>query len=153
VRARLAIEASFLIVVAAGAIVARLSPSAIVPLVLAAFVVVLVVERVTRHADSTDSGGRDNEASAAEPAAEPRTSVMDSGAGVPPEPPSSEPRREWNLWDLERRSRERAGSSAQDEESTALFVYLRPFANAEGMLPKEFDELVRESFPELIEAA
>jgi hypothetical protein len=61
--------------------------------------------------------------------------------------------REWNLWELERRSRELAGASAQDEEATVLFVYLRSFATADGVLPKEFDELVRESFPELIQAA
>jgi hypothetical protein len=69
------------------------------------------------------------------------------------EPPPPSAPTEWNLWELERRARERAGSSAQDEESTALFVYLRPFANASGVLPKEFDEFVRESFPDLIPAA
>jgi hypothetical protein len=67
---------------------------------------------------------------------------------APPAPPT-----EWNLWELERRSRERAGPSPQNEESTALFVYLRPFANADGVLPKEFDEFVRESFPDLIPTA
>lgn len=69
----------------------------------------------------------------------------------PPGPPP--PAREWNLWELERRARERAGVAARDEEWSALFVHLRQFATAEGTLPMEFDDLVRESFAELIQAA
>jgi hypothetical protein len=68
-----------------------------------------------------------------------------------PAPPPA--RREWNLWELERQAREHAGESARDEEWTALFVHLRQFATTEGLLPKEFDALVRESFGELIQAA
>jgi hypothetical protein len=71
---------------------------------------------------------------------------------APPTPPAPQPR-EWNLWDLERRAREQAGNAAQDEEWSALFTHLRVFANVDGVLPKEFDELVRESFGQLIEAA
>jgi hypothetical protein len=71
----------------------------------------------------------------------------------PAEPPPPPPAREWNLWDLERRAREQAGNAPRDEEWSALFTHLRVFANTDGMLPKEFDELVRESFGELIEAA
>jgi hypothetical protein len=70
----------------------------------------------------------------------------------PPTPPPPQPK-EWNLWDLERRAREQAGNAPRDEEWSALFTHLRVFANADGRLPKEFDELVRESFGELIEAA
>jgi hypothetical protein len=68
-------------------------------------------------------------------------------------PPPRPPAREWNLWDLERRARERAGDPARDEEWTALFVHLREFASPDGVLPTEFDDLVRESFAELIQAA
>jgi hypothetical protein len=68
-------------------------------------------------------------------------------------PPPSPAPQEWNLWELERRAREQAGDAARDEEWTALFVHLRQFASAEGVLPKEFDDLVRESFAELIQAA
>lgn len=71
---------------------------------------------------------------------------------APPPPPPPQPK-EWNLWDLERRAREQAGNALRDEEWSALFTHLRVFATADGMLPKEFDELVRESFGELIEAA
>jgi hypothetical protein len=69
------------------------------------------------------------------------------------EPPAPPPPREWNLWDLERLAREQAGNVDRAEEWTALFVHLRVFANADGVLPKEFDRLVRESFGQLIEAA
>jgi hypothetical protein len=71
----------------------------------------------------------------------------------PPPPPPPPAPREWNLWDLERRAREQAGNARRDEEWSALFTHLRVFANTDGTLPKEFDELVRESFGTLIEAA
>lgn len=74
-------------------------------------------------------------------------------APVPAGPPPAPPAREWNIWDLERRARQQARNAARDEEWSALFTHLRVFANADGVLPKEFDELVRESFGTLIEAA
>jgi hypothetical protein len=87
-------------------------------------------------------------------------------ASEPPPPPSPPPTapvaeqptpppapREWNLWELERQALEHAGAAARSEEWTALFVYLREFASTEGVLGKEFDGLVRESFAELIPAA
>jgi len=59
--------------------------------------------------------------------------------------------REWNIWDLERLSREHAGADAfRDEERSYLLVYLREFANADGVLPLDFDGLVRESFGDLV---
>jgi hypothetical protein len=77
----------------------------------------------------------------------------------PPPPPDYRPpaprppAREWNLWELERRARQEAGDAERDEEWTALFLHLRQFADTRGVLPKEFDDLVRESFAELIQAA
>ena len=60
---------------------------------------------------------------------------------------------EWNLWELERLSRERGGEDpARDVEWGYLVVYLRDFARPDGTLPTEFDGLVRESFGELIAA-
>jgi hypothetical protein len=92
-----------------------------------------------------------------EPApARPRFALRARGAeraAAPPPPPPAPPAQEWNLWDLERRAREQAGNGPQDEEWSALFTHLRVFANADGVLPKEFDALVRESFRTLIEAA
>jgi hypothetical protein len=64
---------------------------------------------------------------------------------------SSQPR-EWNLWELERIAR---GQSRLDperfEEWSYLFLHLRRFANADGMLPAEFDGLVRDYFGGLFE--
>ena len=60
---------------------------------------------------------------------------------------------EWNLWELERLSRERGGEDpARDVEWGYLVVYLRDFARPDGTLPTDFDGLVRESFGELIAA-
>ncbi len=59
--------------------------------------------------------------------------------------------REWNLWELERLTRERAGGDeARDVEWGYLVVYLREFARPDGTLPAEFDDLVRESFGDLL---
>jgi hypothetical protein len=63
------------------------------------------------------------------------------------------PAREWTIWELERRAREQAGDAARDQEWAALFMHLRQFANADGVLPVQFDGLVRESFSTLIQAA
>jgi len=61
--------------------------------------------------------------------------------------------REWNLWDLERLVRDNAGGDVLvDEERNYLLMYLREFANADGVLPVDFDALVRESFGELVGA-
>src|ERR671937_376559 len=66
-------------------------------------------------------------------------------------PPAAGAQREWNLWELERLARERAGRDPlKDEEWAFLFVYLREFADPDGMLPAHFDGLVRESFADLI---
>jgi hypothetical protein len=61
--------------------------------------------------------------------------------------------REWNLWELERASREAAGSDvARDEERSFLLMYLREFADPDGMLPATFDPLVRETFGDVLGA-
>ena len=75
-----------------------------------------------------------------EPEPESETEAVDSG-----------PAREWNIWDLQRLVRDRADDSRQEEQA-ALVLSLRDFARADGTLPLEFDELVRESFGALLEA-
>lgn len=61
--------------------------------------------------------------------------------------------REWNVWELERLARGVGGrNTARDQEWAFLLVYLREFATPEGLLPSDFDALVRESFPELVAA-
>jgi hypothetical protein len=78
-----------------------------------------------------------------EPEAEPEPVVVPIGVGASP--------RTWNLWDLERLTRGSAGADAvRDEERTFLLMYLREFAGADGVLPVDFDGLVRESFGDLV---
>ena len=61
--------------------------------------------------------------------------------------------REWNVWELERLARASTGGDVvKDEELSYLLVYLRGFATPEGILPVDFDELVRESFGPLLVA-
>jgi hypothetical protein len=79
-----------------------------------------------------------------EPAPAPST-VVPIGVGAGP--------RQWNLWDLERLTREHSGPDPlQDEERQYLLMYLRDFADADGLLPIDFDGLVRDSFGELVGA-
>jgi outer membrane biosynthesis protein TonB len=67
-------------------------------------------------------------------------------------PPGPEPR-EWNLWELERVTREAAGAdAARDEERSFLLMYLREFADQDGVLPVSFDSLVRETFGDVLGA-
>jgi hypothetical protein len=62
--------------------------------------------------------------------------------------------RQWNVWELERLARAaQSRSPARAEELGFLLGYLREFASPDGLLPPDFDALVRESFPELVSAA
>jgi hypothetical protein len=55
--------------------------------------------------------------------------------------------REWNIWELERiAAASECENSQADEERAVLLVTLRPFADAAGDLPIEFDMLVRDAF-------
>ncbi len=68
-------------------------------------------------------------------------------------PPAAKVPVSWNVWELERLAREHVGDDVvRNEELSYLVVYLRDFANAEGALPSDFDELVRESFGDLLAA-
>jgi hypothetical protein len=76
----------------------------------------------------------------------------------PQVPPVSEQRdvapRKWNLWELERIARERAGDDViRNEERAYLLMYLREFATADGILPTDFDGLVREAFGDTLDPA
>ena len=60
-------------------------------------------------------------------------------------------RERWNVWDLERLVREHSGEDPiVDEERTFLLMYLRDFAGPDGLLPVDFDDLVRQSFGSLV---
>jgi hypothetical protein len=68
--------------------------------------------------------------------------------------PESEPERslaprEWNIWELQHLVRERP-DDGRHEEWAALIASLRDFARVDGTLPGDFDELVRDSFGELL---
>jgi hypothetical protein len=80
-----------------------------------------------------------------EPEPAPAASVHRLDVGAEP--------RSWNLWDLEKATRDGAGEDAlRDEERAFLLMYLREFAGPDGRLPVDFDRLVRDSFGELVEA-
>lgn len=114
----------------------------------------------------------EHEVSQAEPEPEPQQPRVQVVPPPPPEQPSPQPEaeparepavvsitsrmgpREWNLWDLERIARDTSGSDvARDEERSYLLMYLRDFANADGMLPADFDSVIRESFGDVLDAA
>ena len=87
------------------------------------------------------------------PAAPPQQPEPEAAAVVPLWARSAQPR-EWNLWDLERIARAQSRRDPERfEEWSYLFLHLRGFANADGMLPAEFDGLVRDSFGGLLEPA
>lgn len=94
-----------------------------------------------------------------EPAAEPEPEVEPEPAPPPPAPervvtlPVTGEPREWNVWELERVVRETAGADvARDEERSFLLMYMREFADPDGMLPITFDPLVRETFGDVLGA-
>jgi hypothetical protein len=51
------------------------------------------------------------------------------------------------VWEIERLLR---GAGGADEEQEFLLLYLRDFAGPDGTLPDDFDDLVRESFGDLL---
>ena len=66
-----------------------------------------------------------------------------------PAPARSLAPREWNIWELQHLVRERPDDD-HHEEWAALIASLRDFARVDGTLPGEFDQLVRDSFGELL---
>jgi hypothetical protein len=65
--------------------------------------------------------------------------------------PANDSPREWNLWELERAARDHGGDDvARNEERSYLLIYLREFAGPDGILPADFDALVRESFGDVL---
>ena len=84
-----------------------------------------------------------------EPEPEPEPELPPAAAVIPI-PVSTAPR-QWNVWDLERLARENSGGDPiADEERTFLLMYLRDFAGADGLLPVDFDDLVRQSFGAIV---
>jgi hypothetical protein len=67
-------------------------------------------------------------------------------AEAEPEPEPVEPQ-QWNVWEIARVLRAQGDT---DEERELLLIYLRDYANPDGLLPADFDTLVRESFPDVV---
>jgi hypothetical protein len=109
-----------------------------------------------------------------EPTAEPESKPAPHITAAPPLPPEPEPEsapepveepapavaylpmsdspREWNLWELERATRDYAGDDvARNEERSYLLMYLREFAGPDGVLPTDFDGLVRDAFGDVLQ--
>lgn len=65
--------------------------------------------------------------------------------------PTNHTPREWNLWELERAARDYGDDDvALTEERSYLLMYLRDFAGPDGVLPADFDGLVRDAFGDLL---
>jgi hypothetical protein len=113
-------------------------------------VVVLLLAACSEDGDSRTVTADDIEAepeAEPEPEPEPEPELPERVVALP----VKQAPRAWNLWELERLARERAGADVErDEERSFLLMYLREFASPEGTLPVDFDLLVRESFGELI---
>jgi hypothetical protein len=89
-----------------------------------------------------------------EPDPEPEPEPEPEPVAVEPEPePELEPEpveaRVWNVWELDRALRD---SGMATEEQEFLLLYLRDHAGPDGSLPLHFDELVRESFADVLGA-
>jgi type IV secretory pathway VirB10-like protein len=65
--------------------------------------------------------------------------------------PANDGPREWNLWELERAARDHATDDVvRNEERSYLLMYLREFAGPDGILPADFDGLVRDAFGDVL---
>ena len=57
----------------------------------------------------------------------------------------------WNIWRLERLLADQPKPDPErDYERSMMLVYLREFADSDGQLPPQFDDLVRETFADLV---
>lgn len=130
---RTIVEAAFLVAVPFVARAAGLTAWPIIGVSAAAFVLVIAIEATLARLSRVPSPEPDP---LPEPERDPEPEVRLSAAS-----------RQWSLWDLERVAREQAGrNAAMDEERVFLLMYMRDFADADGLLPPSFDALVRESF-------
>src|SRR5918912_8970 len=148
---RFLIEAGFLIAVAIVAGIARFETLTIVLVMAGAWFLVAVAEWVAARVRRA----RLAEPVAAVPVAQPPPPAEPGGGQPQPQVVSITSRvgpREWNLWDLERIARDTAGNDvARDEERSYILMYLRDFADADGILPADFDGVVRESFGDVLD--
>lgn len=138
-------EAAFLVAVPVIALAAGLRAWSIIGVAAAGYLIVIAVEATLGRVTKSVALPR--------PPALPAPVKRESAAPskVVPTGKSGAPPQRWSLWDLESLARAHAGrDEAVDEERTFLLLYLRDFAAADGLLPLDFDALVRESFGGLV---
>jgi hypothetical protein len=86
-----------------------------------------------------------------EPEPEPEAEPEPEPARVVAFIPANDGPREWNLWELERAARDHATDDiVRNEERSYLLMYLREFAGPDGILPTDFDGLVRDAFGDVL---
>jgi hypothetical protein len=86
-----------------------------------------------------------------EPEQEPEPKPEPGAARVVAFLPANDGPREWNLWELERAARDHATDDVvRNEERSYLLMYLREFAGPDGVLPMDFDGLVRDAFGDVL---
>jgi type IV secretory pathway VirB10-like protein len=86
-----------------------------------------------------------------EPEQEPEPQPEPGAARVVAFLPANDGPREWNLWELERAARDHATDDVgRNEERSYLLMYLREFAGPDGVLPMDFDGLVRDAFGDVL---
>lgn len=153
---RTVVEAAFLVAVPIVALEAGVSWYAIVAMGAVAYVLVLVVEAVLwrqakRALPPPPPEPLKEEVVARPPERVPVVRTEPEPAPAPePEPAATGPR-QWNLRDLEQVAREHSGDDpVADEERTFLLRYLHDFAGPDGLLPADFDDVVRQSFGGLV---
>jgi len=134
---RTVVEAAVLVAVPIIALEVGVSWYAIAAAGAAAYVLVLVVEVVLWRQ--------------ARPAPPPPPEPVPAPPPEPELPPAARGPRQWKMSDLEQLVREHSGRDpVADEQRTFLLLYLRDFAGPDGLLPVDFDDLVRQSFGGLI---
>jgi hypothetical protein len=80
--------------------------------------------------------------------------VEETASVIPFTPSLDASPREWNLWELERAARDHSEDDvARAEERSYLLMYLREFAGPDGVLPADFDGLVRDAFGDVLHSA
>ena len=86
-----------------------------------------------------------------EPEVEPEPEPEPEPARVVAFIPANDGPKEWNLWELERAARDHATDDVvRNEERSYLLMYLREFAGPDGILPTDFDGLVRDAFGDVL---
>jgi hypothetical protein len=85
------------------------------------------------------------------PEAEPEPKEAPAAARVVAFVSATDGPRAWNLWELERAARDHSTDDvARNEERSYLLMYLREFAGPDGVLPADFDGLVRDAFGDVL---